>query len=128
ARAPAARRAASISSLRSRGDLDPRLGARLHVRVIRAGGLAVVPVLLLLRRRRRRRRRARRLLLDVDRRLLHDDRGRRVHVIRRRVGPVRRRVGPVGIAPPRTDANEDTGTTVPVTTVMTAPRVTRNRR
>src|SRR2546425_2064158 len=120
--APPAAPRGGATSLRPRGDLDPGLGAGLHVRVVGAGGLAVVPEL------RRggsraggRRRRESRLLFDVDRRLLDDyRRGRRVYVVRRR------RVVPVGIAPERADAeaDENPGTAVPM---VAAPSVTGDR-
>src|SRR6266849_3874951 len=73
--------------LRPRRDLDPRLGAHRHVRVVRLGAFAVVPVRLWRSR-----------WLDVHGWLLHDDRCRVVGVVGV-VGIVRRRVIPPVRAP-----------------------------
>src|SRR5262249_14382458 len=99
---PAAAGRRGTSSLWPRGNLDPRLRARLHARIVATGRLAGIPLLRSLCRRRRRHgpsRRDGRLRVEEYRGLLDDDRRRRIDQ--------RRRVVPIWITPPRTDADTD---------------------
>jgi hypothetical protein len=101
------RRFTPIPLLRSRRDLDPCFWARGNGRIVGPGAGAVVPVPL-------RRRGRSRLLLDVDRRLLNDDRRRWVHVVRRRV--------PVSWTPPKRGRDVDEDSAVPAPMVPAEAR------